>query len=246
MDHASDGIILLLSDIHAHYGVIDAQMVHAEQRFGRPVTQALVLGDLGLFGPDLHAHFRRGRQRFPRPVAFIEGNHEDYGAFDQLVRSYADVITHLPRGSVHAFGAWRWLCIGGARYMDSRSTPSGCEIRAADVAACLAHAPGSVDVVVSHDCPTGIGVTSDAGLRHLGPPGVADLARVAAHLRPRWWFFGHHHRWHEHAADGIRYIGLPESWRGYAAVAGDETVHLVRHEVPLPPRPRWWRFLGLR
>jgi hypothetical protein len=242
----NDRTVLLLSDVHAHYGVVDAQVAHAEEALGRPVEQVLVLGDLGLFGPNLQAYFRRGRNRFGRPVAFIEGNHEDYREFDDLVRRYADVFTHLPRGTVHAFGAWRWLCIGGARYMDAWSTPRGCEITPSDVAACLAHPPGSVDVVISHDCPTGIGVVSEEGLDHLGTPGVADLVRVAEHLRPRWWFFGHHHRWHEHTTGGTRYVGLPQSWLGYVLLDGDATPQLVRHEVPLPRRPRWWRFIGLR
>lgn len=238
-------IVLLLSDVHAQYDVIDVQVAHAEASTGRPVGQVLVLGDFGLFGPDLRTHFRRGHHRFARPVAFIEGNHEDFRAFDQLVREYADVITHLQRGTVHVFGAWRWLCIGGARYMDSWSTPSGSEIGAADIAACLAHPPGSVDVVISHDCPTGIGVDSTADFAHLGPPGVADLARVAAHLRPRWWFFGHHHRWHDHEAGGTRFVGLPRSWQGYVIIADDEPPRLVRHEVTRRRRPWWWRLIGL-
>jgi hypothetical protein len=241
----SRDIVLLLSDVHAQYDIIDAQVAHAEASLDRPVGQVLVLGDFGLFGPDLHDHFRRGRRRFSRPVAFIEGNHEDFRAFDQLVRDYADVFTHLGRGTVHAFGAWRWLCIGGARYMDSWSTPPGCEIAAADIAACLAHPPGSVDVVISHDCPSGIGVDNSPDFAHLGPPGVTGLARVAAQLRPRWWFFGHHHRWHDHEAQGTRFVGLPESWQGYVVIAGDEPPRLVRHEVTRRRRPWWWRLIGL-
>jgi hypothetical protein len=246
MDRSGSGAILLLSDVHARYRVVDAQVAHAEGELGRRVERVVVLGDLGLFGPDLHAHFRRGRRRFARPVAFIEGNHEDFVGFDRLVRGYADVVAHLPRGSVHEFGPWRCLCIGGARYMDAWSTPRGCEIRDQDIAACLAHAPASVDVVLSHDCPTGLDVASDDALGHLGSPGVPGFAAVAAHLRPRWWFFGHHHRWHECERDGTRFVGLPQSWQGYVLVDGTGAVERVEHEVVLPPRPRWWRLIGLR
>ncbi|MBK7702701.1 MAG: metallophosphoesterase [bacterium] len=157
-----EGSVLLLSDVHAHYGVIDAQAAHAQETWGRPVERVLVLGDFGLFGAELHRHFRRGGRRFSHPTAFIEGNHEDFAAFERLVRDYADVVTHLPRASRQRVGGWNCLCVGGARYMDAWSTPCGSEIRERDIDACLAHAPGSIDLVLSHDCPTGIGVTSES------------------------------------------------------------------------------------
>ncbi|MEZ4386145.1 MAG: metallophosphoesterase [Candidatus Krumholzibacteriia bacterium] len=246
MTAAAGGTILLLSDVHAHYHVVDLQVAHAEARLGAPVSQVLALGDFGLFADNLHRHFRKARRRFRRPVAFIEGNHEDFRAFDRLVHDYADVVTYLPRGSVQAFGERRWLCLGGARYMDSWSTPPGCEVSDEDIRAAMSHAPGSVDIVISHDCPTGIGVPSEGEREHLGPPGVAGFADLAAHLRPRLWVFGHHHRWHRHEAAGTRYIGLPQSWEGYVLVAPDGAVTCVDHLVPLPRNPGWWRWIGLR
>ena len=246
MTQATGGAILLISDIHAHYHVMNAQITHAQDTLGRPVDQVLVLGDFGLFGSNLHDYFRRGRRSFSRPVAFIEGNHEDYRDFDNLVREYADVATHLPRGSVQRFGPWRWLCIGGARYMDSWSTPPGCEIREQDIDACLIQKPDEVDIVISHDCPTGIGMTNDSELGHLGRPGVEGLARIAEHLRPHWWFFGHHHRWHECESGGTHFIGLPRSWQGYALLDSTGELQRVEHEVGLPKRPGWWRWIGLK
>jgi hypothetical protein len=240
------GTTLLLSDIHANYHVVNAQIGHATDTLGREVERVTVLGDFGLFAPDLHDHFRRGRQKFARPVCYIEGNHEDFRNLPELVAAYADVATHLPRGSVRRWAPGAWLCIGGARYMDAWSTPPGSEISPADIALCLEQMPGSIDVVISHDCPTGIGVPHEPGLEHLGPPGVDGLARIAAHLQPRYWFFGHHHRWHDVERDGTRYIGLPQSWQGYALMDGNGDLELVTHEVPLPRRPGWLRWIGLK
>jgi len=246
MPPADDAPILLLSDVHGHYRVIEAQLAHASEQVARGVSRVVVAGDFGLFGPDMHAYFRRAGRRFAAPVAFIEGNHEDYREFPDLVRQYADVVTHLPRATVQHVGPWRALCLGGARYMDAWSTPRGCEITELDIAACLARPAGEVDLVISHDCPCGIGVPNSPGLEHYGPPGVPGLERVAARLRPRLWFFGHHHRWHDHQADGTRYIGLPQSWQGYCLLHADGGVRMVEHEVALPSRPRWYRIFGLR
>lgn len=249
MTHEPDDphpVTMLLSDVHAHFDVVETQIRHALHDLSSPVADVLVLGDFGVFGPNLHAFFRRDGRRFSRPVSFIEGNHEDFGSFASLVREYADVVTHLPRATLQQLGPWRALCLGGARYMDAWSTPSGCEIRDEDIAACLVHPPGSVDLVLTHDCPTGIGIGDTDGLEHYGPPGVEGLSRLAAALQPRLWFFGHHHRWHDHERDGTRYYGLPECWGGYALLHPDGRVQRVDHEVPLAPRPRWYRFFGLR
>ncbi|MBN2194884.1 MAG: metallophosphoesterase [Polyangiaceae bacterium] len=241
-----EGSILLVSDVHAQYQVVQQQLDHAEGALDRRVAQVLVLGDFGVFAPNLHAYFRRGRRRFTRPVAFIEGNHEDFRDFDHLAQAYADVVTHLPRGSQHRFGRWGTVCIGGARYMDAWSTPQGSEITERDVAACLAHDPAAVDVVISHDCPSGIGVASAAEMAHLGPPGDPGLARVAVRLRPRYWVFGHHHRWHDSERYGTRFVGLPQSWEGYALLHGDGDLERVDHVVELPRPSGFWRWLGMR
>jgi predicted phosphodiesterase len=236
--------ILLISDLHAHYRVINEQLAHAENVLGQPVERVLVLGDFGLFAPNLHKYFRRGGARFHRPVSFIEGNHEDFFALDDLVQTYADVVTHVPRSSVQHYGDHRWLCIGGARYMDAWSTPRGSVISDGDIAACLRNGPGSIDIVISHDCPTGIGVASQEHMTHLGPPGDPGLARVHQTLQPRWWFFGHHHRWHERESDGTRFVGLPQSWRGYVLLRGLESVQRVDNEVALSTGLGWLRWLG--
>lgn len=242
---AAPGATLLMSDVHARYEVVDAQLAHASQTLGRPVDRIIVLGDFGFFGPNLHDHFRRKGRRFGCPVLFIEGNHEDFIAFDRLVRDYADVVTHLPRNTIQDIAGLRWLCIGGARYMDAWSTPCGCEITEQDIAACLAHPPGSIDVVISHDCPAGIGMTNSDDLDHLGPPGIEEFLALAEHLQPKWWFFGHHHRWHDRQAGSTRFLGLPQSWQGYVILDGDGGMERVENEVPLPGRPRWWRWLGM-
>jgi hypothetical protein len=235
---------LLISDVHARFDVVNEQLAHAEARLGGPVGEVVVLGDFGFFRDEMHRWFRRGGNRFARPVASIEGNHEDHGALAALAADYADVVTWLPRATVRPLASGRALCLGGARYMDAQSTPRGCEITDADVTACRAHAADSVDLVLTHDCPAGIGVPKATGLEHYGPPGEPRLNRLAEHFRPRWWFFGHHHRWFDGVHEETRYIGLPSSWQGYALLHADGAPDLVEHAVAVADRPGWVTLLG--
>ncbi len=238
--------VLLISDIHTNYHVINAQIEHAEESCGNPIGQVFVLGDFGFFGTELNDYFRRHQNDFLRPVFCIEGNHEDHGALQKLTAEYADVISHLQRGAIHPLGQWRGLCIGGARYMDILSTPRGCEITSDDIAACLAHSPDAVDLVLSHDCPGGLGVPGALELENCGAPGEPLLDGLAGHFHPRWWFFGHHHRWFDLEKDGTRYIGLPQSWVGYVLLHADGEVLTVHHTVPIDSRSWWKRMLGLK
>lgn len=240
------GPLLLLGDVHTRFGVIAAQIEHARELTGATLCGVVVAGDLGLFGDELRRCFRRQGLRFPVPVSFIEGNHEDFRDFSSLVAGYADVVTHLPRATVQKLGSWRVLCLGGARYMDAMTTPRGCEVTERDIAAALSFPAGSVDLVVSHDCPCGIGVPGTVGFEHLGPPGVPGFERIAARLRPRLWVFGHHHRWHDHEKLGTRYLGLPESWHGYCLLGADGSLRRVDHSTTPAAAPPRRGFTGRR
>jgi hypothetical protein len=108
------------------------------------------------------------------------------------------------------------------------------QIRAEDIAACLALPAGSVDVVLSHDCPQGIGMTNAPGFGHFGPPGFAGGREIAAHLQPRLWIFGHHHRWFDRTHGATRYLGLPESWKGFALLGHHGDLRVIDHFLDSP------------
>ena len=227
-------MILVLGDVHSRFDIVNTQVVHAEARLGAPVDAVVVLGDLGLFEPFLSRFFRKRRMRFARPLYFVDGNHEDYRTLPRLVELYSDVMTHLPRGSIREIAGISCMAIGGASYMDALATPLGSVISPADIERCLAHPPGSAIAVFSHDCPAGLGVPSTPGFEHFGPPGFEGGESIRAHLRPRVWLFGHHHRWFERAVDGTRFHGLVESWLGYGLLAPDGTFETVRNQVAVP------------
>jgi len=178
--------------------------------------------------------------RFLRPVSFIDGNHEDHGALAKLAEQYADVVKYLPRGSIIALESMNGLCLGGASYMDAVSTPRGSEISTTDFETCLCHDPKAVDLVFTHDCPMDIGVQGTPGMECYGKPGVPQMTQLSERFQPKLWFFGHHHRWFDTTHRQTRYIGLPESWVGYALMDKEGQVELVEHALKLGSKP-WWK-----
>ena len=234
------GPILIISDVHTRYDVINRQIAHAEELTGEQMAQVFVLGDFGFFQDEMHAWFRRAGHRFERRVRCVEGNHEDHADLENLTRRYADVVTHMPRGAMAHLGRWRALCLGGTHYMDAGSTPRGSEISRRDIDACLAYSPEDVDIVLTHDCPAHVGVPNTPGLEHYGPTGVPEMVELAEYYRPRWWFFGHHHRWFEKSLAGTQYLGLPQSWCGYVLLGADSDPRRVENRVDVDSA-NWWR-----
>lgn len=233
-------MILLLSDVHCLYHVVNAQIAHAEATTGKPLDAVILLGDVGLFEPQLGHFFRRDGNRFLRPTYFIEGNHEDHDHLSALATAYRHLLVYLPRSSVHGIDGCRFLCLGGAGYMDAHTTPLGAVITPADIQACLTHPRDTVDAIASHDCPQGIGVPGSLGFEHCGPPGFEGSALLLAHFSPRLWVFGHHHRWYDRSIAGTRFVGLAQSWKGYGLLDRDGTLRVVRHRI-LIDTPFWTR-----
>ena len=237
-------MILVISDVHGQFHVINEQIDFAESALKKPVTSVVVLGDLGLFEVNLRRFFIRGKNRFKRPLYFIEGNHEDFGAFDGLVKKYGEYFTHFARGTIQSVDGHSFLCLGGARYMDLVNTPMHSEIRDCDIDACLAHPTGAVKIIFSHDCPSGIGVPNTPGLEFYGQPGITRSAELLRHYDPALWVFGHHHKWFFARTGNTSFHGLPESWKGFGIL--DDTLELTIFDNPVetarePFWKRWFR-----
>jgi hypothetical protein len=226
------------SDLHGRFEVVNAQIEHAREtaarrrRGGRARRRPLRRA--------LRSCVRRGGS-FTVPCASLR--QPRVPRFDALVAEHAGKFRHLPRAGVATFAGFRCLCLGGAGYMDARNTPRGSEITDRDIARALAHPPGSVDLLLTHDCPEGVGVPNSPGLEYYGDTGFPGSASLDRHFRPKYWLFGHHHKWFELERDGTRYLGLAESWRGYALLAPDFGVRVVRHETAVRDSA-WRRFLA--
>ena len=226
-------MILVIADTHCYYDIVNRQIEHAEHTLGIPVDCVVHLGDFGLYREHLHAFFVKREGRFLRPLYFIEGNHEDFREFDALLARYnGTCFTHLPRAGVQSIGAYRMLCMGGAAYMDALNTQPGAEIRDHHIDACLKLPRDQVDIIISHDCPVGIGVPNTPGLEYFGAPGFPRSRELLEHFKPRLWLFGHHHKWFFTQDAGTMFYGLPGSWKGYCLLDENYQVVTVENTVP--------------
>jgi len=224
-------MIMIICDTHCYYDIINRQVEYAETTLGCAVSSIIHLGDFGVFRSHLNDFFIKRKKRFMRPFYFIDGNHEDFDALPWLVKKYADFVTYLPRSSVHTIDGYRFLALGGAAYMDSMITERGAVITDQQIDACLSVPPGDVDIILTHDCPVGIGVPNTPGMGHFGVPGFPRSDELVHHFKPRLWLFGHHHKWYLYNNDHTSFYGLCGAWKGFGLLDKDYTFSIEKHKI---------------
>jgi len=227
-------MILILSDTHSYYATVNEQIRYAESELGVSVSSVIHLGDFGIYKANLYNFFLKQKEEFIRPVYFIEGNHEDFDALPWLTKKYKDYFIHLKRGTVHTIDGYRFLCLGGSEYMDAMITQRGAEISDNDIDACLSVPAEDVDIVLTHDCPLGIGMPNSPGLEYYGETGFRRSRELVEHFKPKLWLFGHHHKWFQHRDDHTSYYGFAAIWKGFGLLDDNFKVDVVHHDVKIP------------
>jgi len=210
---------------------------HANTRWARYAIQhaddegADVVVHLGDFAYDFPSEFVAGVEdalaAVGTPLLWVDGNHDDHSRIAATpvgpngLRQVSGHIWHLPRGFRWEWDGVRFLACGGAHSVDrQRRTPgvswwAGEAITDDDVTAC---GTDPVDVLVAHDCPSGVTVPGLNGgswppLEILRANEHRDvLRRVVDATRPRFIWHGHYHRAYEATADlgygPVRVLGL--------------------------------------
>lgn len=224
-------MILVTSDSHCYYDTINQQIMYAESELGIEIDCVIHLGDFGVYASHLHDFFIKSGKRFLKPLYFIDGNHEDFNAMPRLIKKYSSYFTYLPRSSVHSIHGYRFLALGGAAYMDSMITESSAIITDEQINQCLGISPDQVDIIITHDCPTDLGVPNTPGMQCYGTPGFPRSDELAAHFNPRLWFFGHHHKWFSHQSGSTTYQGLCGTWKGFVLLDSEYRFSVIRHEL---------------
>jgi predicted phosphodiesterase len=222
-------MIMIVSDTHCFYDTVNLQIRYAEEVLGHSISSVIHLGDFGIYKPQLRDYFRKNS--FLKPLYFIDGNHEDFKSLHKLVRVYKDRFTYLPRATVHTIDGYRFLALGGAAYMDPMITSRESVITNQQIDACLAIPREEVDILITHDCPVGIGVPSTPGLEHFGKTGFPRSDELANHFEPRIWMFGHHHKWFHYWDAHTAYYGVSGIWKGFGLLDGNYNLSMVPNKV---------------
>jgi hypothetical protein len=182
-----------------------------------------VIVQLGDFGYDYPASFVQGVDTALREVGlelwFVDGNHEAfptllrYPVLEHGRRRLTDRVWHLPRGYRWSWAGVSFLALGGAHSVDRPWREPGTswwsQETLTDAELAAAAAGGPVDVLVSHDCPSGVDLPGLAETAHFWPP--TALGAAAAHrarirtvvdaVRPGQIWQGHYHRRYDVGAD---------------------------------------------
>ncbi len=137
--------------------------------------------------------FRRVRTLLSSPIHFIRGNHEDHAWLSTLSvdRSTGTasvdpfgILQYVPDGTVLELKGVTVAFLGGAQADDQDSA----RINGAAVARLDKRTARSVDLLVTHDCPSGI----EKG--HMGHvQGSTVIADLQSRVHPKFHVGGHYH-----------------------------------------------------
>lgn len=170
------------------------------------------VGDFGyLFKPSYLASLSLTLSNLDLHLLFVDGNHEDHQWLRRQpvnadgIRPIARRIFHLPRGFRWTWQGVRFLALGGAHSVDGTYRRSAGHLWQSEEAitateAVQATAGGPADVLISHDCPTGVEIPG------LAPPGTFPedeirrseehrriLRHVVDQVKPSMIWHGHYH-----------------------------------------------------
>ena len=115
--------------------------------------------------------------------------------------------------------------------MDPVNTPSGAVISEEDIQACLSHPPEHVDIILTHDCPSGIGVPGNPEFDYCGPTGFPGSELIRKYFTSKTWLFAHHHQFFEYADEHGTCLGLPEAHNGFAMMDKKGKITMVEHKI---------------
>lgn len=213
-----------VGDIHGRFFRVEQWLAQLEEARGRKVDQVLAVGDVEAFRrgddhrrkaakrsmPAEFVDYAEGRRAFPRPLAFVGGNNED---FDTLYdapegQELAENVRYLGRVGAVTLAGIRIGFLSGIhapRFLDApRVRPRSLEtakhegyFRREELERALALE--DVDLLLTHEWPRGMVAPRPKGLPPV--PGLPSswmgnpLAKVLVErLRPKWLLCGHSHR----------------------------------------------------
>lgn len=229
--------VLVAGDWHGNqHWALNVIMRVPQLLAGEQQRLILQLGDFGIWpGPDGKRYLgsvSAALDAIDAELWFIDGNHEDFAELARLASGAAlpdgrvavrPNIYHLPRGYRWRWQGRTWLACGGAVSLDKAGRVEGRdwwpEEEISDWEETAITASGHADVLMCHDCPSGV------EHRFPRPPdwwAPEDLRRSSAHrqrlqritdaVAPAYLIHGHLHRTYQRSCDfgygGVEVTGL--------------------------------------
>lgn len=164
--------------------------------------------------PELAATVRGALEQLP-PVLFVAGNHEDHEWLAGLHEAAGSQVVPVdPLGAFSHVACGNVIEIAGMRtaFLGLIEEPGKMDFDEAGYARLSAAAPGSVDLLVTHEGPFGLSHNRQGEVQ-----GSPKLTRLIEHLQPPLHISGHVH--HE---NGPRYYGRTVSY-ALAQLVGTKT-----------------------
>lgn len=221
----------LFGDVHGNYEMFYELLIRSVKT--QKITAAFQVGDFGL-SEEVLKHTELFQ--LPIPLFVIDGNHEDFKFIAKSLRNHGTDawathnLHYQPRGSVANIENIRAGFIGGALNVDQpQKIKNGNYISNEDVDKAISNFDiEPLDIVVSHSCPTGIGIGMEGSPFHQcgvanyiilrgynpgisGDYGESQLTSLWHRMkqRPKLWVFGHFHEFKSSKIDGTHFVCLP-------------------------------------
>ena len=205
--------ILILGDVHAQPQDIVRQL-ELSKHMGYKPEAIIQVGDLGIWKDAI--------KKFPRldiPLYYVLGNHEDYYA-ELMIEGLPKCYIHLEPDIITDICGLKTVGIDGSAYIDQFNTPVGSTIKYDHIKKCIKKRP-DVDMIVTHDCPSDIGMRSnffgswDKTEAKWDYVGSELLEELLIDMKPKLWLFGHHHMDFTVYNNGCHFIGFEEANDGF-------------------------------
>lgn len=223
-------IVMVAGDWHGHGQWAELCFQHAYKSGADCIVH---VGDFGFWTDSTWTdryltRVERAADEWGIPIYWLCGNHEDHSRraeFNDPVNR--PMTTYLPRGHRWTWWGKRFMAVGGAFSVDRFTRTKGVgwwpeeELSEAEITHCCRDDGTSVDVVVAHDCPTGVfipGIGADAQTQTRGEWPDHMLAGALAHrdqvrrvydaTNPKLWINGHYHRRYATSFQGTSFLGL--------------------------------------
>ena len=201
-------MIGFIGDIHANFDLLFERM---EQH--KEISTWVQVGDFG--------DTKKSYKVPPKPIYFISGNHENWDEIEEMDKGLIlDHLYHIENGGYVDVGLYGIRILGfGGNYSSTYYTKKRKDIqgerrrhfleedfnKAIDL---LPNLDRGIDIVITHEAAD----PYMKGRRNMGQPIINELLKI---VKPKMYFFGHHHYDSITEYEGVPSIGLGYGFKTY-------------------------------